>query len=36
MNIETLSDITVIAWLLFMGIFCAYKYTSQNKKYSEK
>ena len=28
--------IYVIAWLLFMFGFCAYKYTSQNRKYSQK
>lgn len=36
MDFQSLKEITVIAWLLFMFGFCTYKYTSQNKKYSQK
>ncbi len=35
-NLETLNTFCLIAWLLFMFGFCTYKYTSQNKKYSQK
>ncbi len=35
-NLETFNTFFLIAWLLFMFGFCTYKYTSQNKKYSQK
>lgn len=35
MSIETLGNITVLAGILVLFSFSAYKYISQNKKYSQ-
>lgn len=36
MNLEILSNVTALVGFLVWASFCIYKYTSQNKKYSEK
>jgi len=36
MNIETIGNTIILIELIIFFAFCAYKYISQNKKYSEK